>query len=78
MIFPQGISYLLAPETSEIDTGTVLLDGDLTLPVGARGVVVFAHGSGSSRRSPRNREVAAVLHEARLATLLFEIGRAHV
>ena len=57
----------------QIDTGTALLDGDLTLPVGARGVVVFAHGSGSSRRSPRNRAVAGVLHAARLGTLLFDL-----
>jgi dienelactone hydrolase len=57
----------------QIDTGTALLDGDLTLPVGTRGVVVFAHGSGSSRRSPRNRAVASVLHEARLGTLLFDL-----
>jgi len=49
------------------------LAGDLVIPDGARGIVVFAHGSGSGRRSPRNRSVAAVLHEARLATLLFDL-----
>ena len=50
-----------------------LLDGDLALPAGARGIVVFAHGSGSSRHSPRNRYVAGVLQEAGLATLLMDL-----
>ncbi|KVD00249.1 dienelactone hydrolase family protein [Burkholderia ubonensis] len=49
------------------------LDGVLTLPQGARGVVVFAHGSGSSRLSPRNRAVAQTLVKAGLATLLFDL-----
>ena len=51
----------------------VRLDGDLSVPPGACGLVVFAHGSGSSRRSPRNRQVADVLHQKRLATLLFDL-----
>jgi len=46
---------------------------DLALPEAPRGIVVFAHGSGSSRRSPRNRMVAEVLQEAGLATLLFDL-----
>jgi putative phosphoribosyl transferase len=49
------------------------LTGDLTLPDRARGIVVFAHGSGSSRRSVRNLQVAAVLQHAGLATLLFDL-----
>jgi dienelactone hydrolase len=49
------------------------LDGDLTLPVSPIGVVLFAHGSGSSRHSPRNRYVARVLNEAGLATLLLDL-----
>jgi CheY-like chemotaxis protein/pimeloyl-ACP methyl ester carboxylesterase len=49
------------------------LHGDLTLPRGARGLVVFAHGSGSSRLSPRNRLVATRLHDAGFATLLFDL-----
>src|SRR5215211_4634592 len=53
--------------------GGVTLDGDLTLPAGARGVVVFAHGSGSSRHSSRNRYVAGVLVEAGLGTLLMDL-----
>lgn len=49
------------------------LAGDLTVPARARGVVVFAHGSGSGRHSPRNRLVAEILNEAGLATLLFDL-----
>jgi putative phosphoribosyl transferase len=51
----------------------VRVEGHLTVPEAARGVVVFAHGSGSSRHSPRNRFVARVLQEAQLATLLFDL-----
>ncbi|MCI0586005.1 MAG: hydrolase [Planctomycetes bacterium] len=57
----------------EIRCGAVTLEGDLAVPSGARGVVVFAHGSGSSRKSPRNRFVAEVLNQGRLATLLFDL-----
>ncbi|HVL98604.1 MAG TPA: dienelactone hydrolase family protein [Egibacteraceae bacterium] len=56
-----------------IPTGGAILEGDLAVPDGARGVVVFAHGSGSSRHSPRNREVAAALQDAGLATLLMDL-----
>ncbi|HXH56535.1 dienelactone hydrolase family protein [Iamia sp.] len=47
--------------------------GDLIVPGAARGVVVFAHGSGSSRHSPRNRAVAAALHDRALGTLLMDL-----
>jgi putative phosphoribosyl transferase len=57
----------------EVAAGAVRLPGLLTLPAGAAGVVVFAHGSGSSRHSHRNRYVASVLHEAGLGTLLFDL-----
>jgi dienelactone hydrolase len=53
--------------------GRVELDGDLALPAEAAGVVLFAHGSGSSRHSPRNRQVAAALRQAGLATLLLDL-----
>jgi dienelactone hydrolase len=49
------------------------LAGDLTVPAGANGIVLFAHGSGSSRASPRNAWVAARLSRAGLATLLFDL-----
>jgi putative phosphoribosyl transferase len=56
-----------------IDLGPVRLDGDLTLPEHATGIVLFAHGSGSSRRSPRNQQVAAELNRRGLATLLIDL-----
>jgi dienelactone hydrolase len=57
----------------EIPADGVLLQGDLTVPPDARGIVVFAHGSGSGRFSPRNRAVANVLVHAGLATLLMDL-----
>jgi putative phosphoribosyl transferase len=51
----------------------VNLEGDLTVPKDARGLTLFAHGSGSSRRSPRNQYVARVLQKAGVATLLFDL-----
>lgn len=53
--------------------GATGLDAELTIPVAAKGLVVFVHGSGSSRNSPRNRSVAAVLQRHHLATLLFDL-----
>jgi dienelactone hydrolase len=57
----------------EIPAGSVRLIGDLSLPQGARGIVLFAHGSGSGRFSPRNRAVAAALARAGLGTLLMDL-----
>ncbi len=56
-----------------VQTGAVQLVGHLTIPEECAGLVAFAHGSGSSRHSPRNRFVAAVLNSARLGTLLFDL-----
>jgi putative phosphoribosyl transferase len=56
-----------------VAAGPVTLEGNLSLPERARGIVLFAHGSGSSRHSPRNRYVARVLNEAKLATLLVDL-----
>ena len=56
-----------------IPVGDDRLGGHLTVPEHARALVVFAHGSGSSRHSPRNRYVATVLNEAGIATLLFDL-----
>ncbi len=56
-----------------VSAGDVDLDGDLRVPDDPVGVVVFAHGSGSSRHSPRNNYVAEVLHGRGLATLLFDL-----
>ncbi|QBR01022.1 dienelactone hydrolase family protein [Paraburkholderia pallida] len=57
----------------EIRVDDVTLGGTLEIPDAARAMVVFAHGSGSSRFSPRNRQVAAGLHRAGFATLLFDL-----
>ncbi|WP_327385346.1 phosphoribosyltransferase [Streptomyces sp. NBC_01207] len=57
----------------EVEAGGLVLAGDLALPEGVGAVVVFAHGSGSSRHSPRNRSVAADLNRAGLATLLLDL-----
>ncbi|HEX9776192.1 MAG TPA: phosphoribosyltransferase [Actinomycetota bacterium] len=56
-----------------IELPDATLDGDLSMPPDPIGIVVFAHGSGSSRLSPRNRAVAAALNEARIATLLLDL-----
>ncbi|MFE0477455.1 MULTISPECIES: dienelactone hydrolase family protein [unclassified Streptomyces] len=60
-------------QTVTVPAGGAALTGDLALPPAARAVVLFAHGSGSSRHSPRNREVAAGLRTARLGTLLIDL-----
>ena len=57
----------------QLELDGVTLDGRLVVPAGAIGVVLFAHGSGSSRHSPRNRHVAEVLHRGRIGTLLFDL-----
>src|SRR5438067_2039856 len=57
----------------QISAGAATLDGNLTIVREAKGLVLFAHGSGSSRHSPRNQFVARTLNEAGLATLLFDL-----
>jgi len=59
--------------TVHIPAGPVELDGELILPPSAKGVVLFAHGSGSSRFSPRNTYVAEVLQKRGIGTLLFDL-----
>jgi putative phosphoribosyl transferase len=56
-----------------IRSGQVILQGDLSIPAGAQSVVLFAHGSGSSRHSPRNQFVARTIREAGVGTLLFDL-----
>ena len=70
--------YKLSPQMENerpirVVVGGVPLDGNLVIPKKASGIVIFAHGSGSSRNSPRNRFVAGVLQQASLATLLFDL-----
>ncbi|HUY73348.1 MAG TPA: dienelactone hydrolase family protein [Candidatus Dormibacteraeota bacterium] len=68
-------SRAIAAEESavSIPAGDASIAGDLVIPPGARGIVLFAHGSGSSRHSPRNRFVAQELQKANLATLLMDL-----
>lgn len=63
----QGEGYI------QVQAGEASLHGNLLLPEQAKGLVAFAHGSGSSRQSPRNQYVARILREAGLATLLFDL-----
>jgi putative phosphoribosyl transferase len=69
----------MSPSTPALDRELVVsegghrLEGRLRVPPTAQGVVLFAHGSGSSRMSPRNRQVAAVLEDANVATFLFDL-----
>jgi len=60
-------------EEVKIPAGGAMIEGTLTIPKNARGIVLFVHGSGSSRHSPRNRFVARTLNNAGLATLLFDL-----
>jgi pimeloyl-ACP methyl ester carboxylesterase len=60
-------------EPVSISCGKITLDGDLSVPYNASGIVLFAHGSGSSRYSHRNRYVANILNYNGLATLLFDL-----
>lgn len=59
--------------TVHVQTGRVTLEGDLAVPPHARAVVLFAHGSGSSRFSSRNKHVAQMLRDSALATLLIDL-----
>lgn len=56
-----------------LPAGGVVLEGDLHIPSAAEGIVVFVHGSGSSRHSPRNQFVARVIQQAGIGTLLFDL-----
>jgi putative phosphoribosyl transferase len=69
----QSASDRRAISNRNIEIPPLGLGGTLTLPIHARGLVVFAHGSGSSRFSPRNVAVATALNEAGFATLLFDL-----
>ena len=71
MVVTQNLKTAVRCE--RVPVGAMALPGDLAVPAGAAALVLFAHGSGSSRRSPRNRAVAAALHRYRLATLLSDL-----
>ena len=57
----------------QVSVGQAILEGNLNIPKGSKGIVLFAHGSGSSRHSPRNKYVAEVLQDAGIATLLIDL-----
>lgn len=64
---------MMKPDYRKLSLANVDLDADLRLPAHAEGLVVFVHGSGSSRSSPRNQQVAQYLAERGLGTLLFDL-----
>jgi dienelactone hydrolase len=66
-------SILLMSQAVQIPSAGLLLDGELNLPAEAPGLALFAHGSGSSRHSPRNQFVARTIREAGIGTLLFDL-----
>lgn len=63
----------IGSQTVSIAIGLDKIHGDLVVPKNARGIVIFAHGSGSSRHSPRNKYVAQVLNDGGIATLLIDL-----
>ena len=72
-----SVAQTVEEQLVRVPAGAVTLEGNLTLPQDSHGIVLFAHGSGSSRHSPRNRYVARVLNEAKLATLLIDLLTPH-
>ena len=72
-----SVAQTIEERLVRVPAGPVTIEGNLTLPEQSRGIVLFAHGSGSSRHSPRNRYVARLLNEAKLATLLIDLLTLH-
>ena len=68
-----SVAQSVEEQLVQVPAGSVTLEGNLTLPEESRGIVLFAHGSGSSRHSSRNRYVAKLLNEGALATLLIDL-----
>ena len=69
----KSVAQAVEERLVQVSAGSVTLEGNLSLPKESRAIVLFAHGSGSSRHSPRNRYVARLLNEAKLATLLVDL-----
>ena len=69
----QALKPKIKEHQVRVPAGAMTLEGNLNLPESAQAVVLFAHGSGSSRFGPRNQRVAQMLNEARLATLLIDL-----
>ena len=70
---PESSPFAAEERAVRIPAGSVVLEGDLRSPPSPRGLVIFAHGSGSSRHSVRNRQVARALQQRGLSTLLFDL-----
>src|SRR5262249_42167057 len=78
---PSSYSEIKNPERNQtmesrpvsIATGRTSINGDLNVPAGSRSIVLFAHGSGSSRHSPRNKYVAQILNRSGISTLLVDL-----
>ncbi|WP_309261148.1 phosphoribosyltransferase [Lysobacter arvi] len=68
-----GSTFGRASHAVRVPAGTVMLEGELAIPAAAQGLVLFVHGSGSSRHSVRNRHVAGVLQQHGIGTLLFDL-----
>jgi hypothetical protein len=73
LIMTASLELTIEERLVRVTAGSVTIEGNLNLPEKARAVVLFAHGSGSSRHSSRNRYVARLLNEAKLATLLIDL-----
>ncbi|MBV9079930.1 MAG: hypothetical protein JO102_02285, partial [Elusimicrobia bacterium] len=70
---PTDMAKISELTSIKVVAGSVVLRGDLTLPPNTSSLVLFAHGSGSSRLSPRNRFVARILNDSGVGTLLFDL-----
>src|SRR5205814_9114026 len=69
----KGLNIPARTEDVRIPSGIVILDGELSVPQNASSIVLFVHGSGSGRHSPRNQYVANIIREAGIGTLLFDL-----
>src|SRR5437016_11065975 len=69
----KSVAQAVEERLVQVSAGSVTLEGNLSLPKESRAIVLFAHGSGSSRHSPRNRYVARMLNQANLVTLLIDL-----
>ena len=71
----QGYEQLIHLASTGVIEQDIVIGANLAIPKNARGVVIFAHGSGSSRHSPRNKYVAQVLQNEGIATLLIDLSK---
>jgi dienelactone hydrolase len=72
-VYEENMSSNINEKLVHVKVGKIILEGNLAIPKASKGIVLFAHGSGSSRHSPRNQYVARVLQNAGLSTLLIDL-----